>query len=217
MIQTLIQLFIKLFVFKTDREYSFEVHEPGAHSQLILQEIKTFREKQYSDKYPYLLAPLQLQIESKLALDERSYQVIARRKTNGAIIGSLRLTPFPFELTELNDQYIWNTAEFCQKLEIGRLITDPTVRNVGKKIMILAGIHSSENTHFEGFIGVSRSEKISYFQNFGMKVISNEIKLKGRPMNYRVIISDFNTMRSNVVKNFVARLIALPFISREKV
>lgn len=216
MVISLVQLFIKLFVFKTDREYSYEVHTPNNHSPKILQEIKVFRNKLYADKTPYLLSPLQSEIESKFNLDERSFQVIARRKSNGEIIGSLRLTPYPFELAALNDEINWSRPDFTNKLEIGRLLTDPSVRNVGKKIMILAGIHSSENTNFEGFIGVSRTERIEYFKNFGMKVISNEINLKGRPMKYFVINSDFNTMRSNVVKNFVSRLVEVPLLSREK-
>jgi hypothetical protein len=211
----LIQLFIKLFVFKTDKEYSFEVHEPGAHAPNILQEVQDFRKKHYTDRFPYLLSPLQAQIESKLQLDERSYQVVGRSKANGKIVGSLRLTPYPFELTELNDQYHLSKEEYGEKLEIGRLVIDPQFHNVGKKLMILAGIHSSEKTKFEGFIGVSRTEKISYFKNFGMRIISDEIQLKGRPMNYLIILSDFKTMRSNVMKNIVTRLITLPSFQRK--
>lgn len=209
MLSLLVQLFIKIFVIKADNDYSYEVHEPTSLNPLLIKEIETFRARLYNRKAPYLLAPTQIEIEKKLSLDERSYQVIARRKSNGELVGTLRLTPYPFEVTELTT-IDFNQPEYLDKLEIGRLLTDPSVRNVGKKIMILGGIHIVENTDFKGFLGVVRAEKIKYFKNFGMQVISDKINLKGRPHDYLAIISDFKTMRqavrTNILKNITVPL-----------
>lgn len=199
----IVQLFIKIFVIKADNDFSYEVHEPRLLSTILIEEINHFRAKLYSRKMPYLLAPTQIQIEEKLTIDQRSFHILARRKTDGAIVGCLRLTPFPFELTELYEDTTY--TDYQDQLEIGRLVTDPSVRNVGKKIMILAGIHAVENTNYKGFVGVVRAEKIRYFENFGMKIISPVINLKGRPHNYLTITSDFNTMRTSVRKNVLKR------------
>jgi hypothetical protein len=218
MTHKMIQLFIKLFVLKTDSDFYYEVHTPQDLTPTLLNEIQLFREKIYSIKCPYLLEKHQLEIERKLSLDERSFQVIARKKSNDLMVGSLRLTPYPFELTELSQHLDWSKAEYSKNLEIGRLLTDPTVRNVGKKILILAGIHASEKTNgYNGFIGISRTQNISYFKKYGMSVISKEINLIGRPTKYQVIQADFKTMRKNVLKNFVTRLMALPSLTKERV
>ncbi len=129
-------------------------------------------------------------------------------------MGCLRLTPYIFELSELCDVLDWR--DFQHKVEIGRLVTDPSVKNVGKKLMMLAGIYIVENTDFKGFVGVCKSEKIDYFKKFGMKVISEEISLKGRPHKYLIITSNFRAMRKNVMINFASRLAKLPFKSKEK-
>ncbi len=213
----LTQLLIKVLVINSDKEFSFEVHEPGSLSSHLLLQINNFRERNYSRKCPYLLAPEQSEIEARLALDERSYQFIARRKSTGEIVGNLRLTPYPFELTELSDHMIWDQPAYLKHLEIGRLLTDPSVRDVGKKILILAGIHASETSNYKGFIGVSRVESISYFKRFGMSPLSGQVNLKGRPKKYFIIHSDFKTMRLNVMKNYVSRLMTLPFFTKEKV
>lgn len=211
MLSILVQLFIKIFVIKADNDYRYEVHEPKSLNPLLIQEIETFRARLYHRKAPYLLSPTQNEIEKRLTLDERSYQVIARRKTNGELVGALRLTPYPFEVTELSS-IDFQKPEYLDKLEIGRLLTDPSVRNVGKKIMILGGIHIVENTNFKGFLGVVRAEKIKYFKNFGMQVISDKINLKGRPHDYLAIVSDFKTMRhsvrTNILKNITVPLTA---------
>ncbi len=216
MISTLAQFYIKVFVIRSDEDYSYNVHSPNDLSVEFLQEVSSFRSRHYEQSCPYLLSTSQAEIESKLLLDERSYHVIARSKLSGEIVGALRLTPAPFELSELFDISSLQEADYINKLEIGRLITNSSVRNVGKKMMMLAGIFSSENTTHNGFFGTCRAEKMTYFEKFGMKIVSQEVSLRGRPNTYFIISSDFKTMRINVLKNFVSRLSHNPFKSKDK-
>jgi predicted GNAT family N-acyltransferase len=208
-----IQSLMKYVVAQSDSGYLFEVYRPGEVPSFLLEKLVLFRDRQYSIHAPYLLDPYQKKIELNLDLDTRSHHILARKK-DGSVVGALRLTPYPFELTKLTDRCDLLSQELKQGLEIGRLITDPSVKDVGKKMMILAGVHAVENTPARGFVGLCRTEKLSYFKNFGMSEISEPTEIDGRPGLYYVIAADFATMRSRVLWNFVPRFGSKSFENR---
>ena len=210
MVTRLIQFYLKYFVIQADGQFCFEALSPGQISSEEMGELILFRARQFEQKSPHLLTEFQAELESNLALDQRSHHILARRK-DGSLIGALRMTPFPFEISAILDEANQLSDTLKLNLEISRLVTDSRVKNVGKKLLILAGLHAVETTSSLGFVGVCRVDKTSYFESFGMRKVGLPVKIKGRPFDYHLIAGDFSLMRLLSFWNYVTRLSQNPF------
>jgi hypothetical protein len=206
MLTSLVHFHAKHFFIGADANFAFEMHVPGELTTVLKKELADFRNHQFQNA-PYLLSDTQNEIETKLKIDNRSFHFVARKKTSYEIVGTVRLTPYPFELSELLQNSRINFTELKNKLEISRLVTDPSVRDVGKKLLLFAGIHAMEQASHDGFIAICQKEKMGLFKKFGMHALNGPEKVKGRPHDYFVIASNFRTMKKAVMKSYVTRLI----------
>jgi hypothetical protein len=141
--------------------------EPG----FGLAEIRAFREKLYATSAPYLLAPFQEAIEQRLQLDERSFHFVATHE--GQIVGTLRVTAPPFELSALSPEMAEAAAERPGHLEMGRLVVDPAFRRayVGEKLIFGAARWLCARTDVAGVVQICREERRSYFELYGLSPV----------------------------------------------
>lgn len=206
MITKLIHSWLMYSQIESDPLYSYEIFFPGTLTSELLKEINGFHKAQYQIKSPYLVEKDQELLDERLNITDQSYFILARTKIEGHLVGTLRLKSFPLEIAELIKSNKIDFSHYKNHLEVSRLVVSPTTRNVGKKIMIFAGIHTYQTTSYKGYIGVCKKEMIAYFENFGMFAVSPVINLNHRPNDYYIIASNFEKMTQMVLMSTVKRL-----------
>jgi hypothetical protein len=150
--------------------------------------IVKFRGEQNRLRAPYLEQPEQLEIEKRLRLDERSLHFALER--NGAIIACVRITPAPFEFSELSSQFAGRSAEFSGYYEFGRLCTDIALERKGfyaGMLVVKAARHIFMSDCAEGIVAVCRSERIAYMQKLGLDADPMSAFIPARASEYRLV------------------------------
>jgi|GEM_PF-5056954 len=140
-------------------------------NQNVLKEMDSFYLNELQKTAPYILGEKQIMLEKGLRIHQRSLYFVAR--LHGKVVAAVRLTPPPFELTQL----IQNTAgleslnlNFAQNyLEYSRLMTDPQIPNRGmlvSPLLLMAGLVAFRDYQAGGLIGLCRRNRESFFKKF---------------------------------------------------
>lgn len=138
-----------------------------------LQALKEFRRGQYeASSATYLNNVTQTQLETRLNLDERSRHFYARNRRG--VIATLRVTPHPFELSQLTAELSQVSALFQDYLELSRLVVAPEHRGsgVGKKLCYAAMLWAASG-EYKGFIAICREHRREEFSRFGLEPFEN--------------------------------------------
>ena len=144
-----------------------EILRPDEHT-LGVEKIRAFRDSQYRAIAPYLASPFQQEIETKLDLDARSLHFIAVQQ--GEMIGTLRITDQPFEISALSPELTERSAQLTGYKEISRLVIDPKRGSafVGEKLLFGAVRWLCAKTDARGFIMICRERRLRYFSYYGL-------------------------------------------------
>ncbi|MBS1964154.1 MAG: hypothetical protein JST04_18220 [Bdellovibrionales bacterium] len=152
------------------------------------ERVMKFRADQNRLRAPYLEDDVQLEIERRLRLDERSLHFVLER--SGEIAASVRVTPPPFEFSALSPILENRAEEFAGYYEFGRLCTDVAL---GRKaiyaglLVIKAAQHVFLHEMASGIVGVCRAERVSYMKKLGLNVDGEPAFVPSRQAAYRVI------------------------------
>jgi N-acyl-L-homoserine lactone synthetase len=103
-----------------------------------LERIVEFRHSQYCGRRDYLYAEEQQRIERRLRIDQRSHHFIA--ESGDRIVGSLRLTPGPFEFEALSPSLAAYGTGLAAHAELSRLVVESTAsrHNVTASLVVTA-------------------------------------------------------------------------------
>jgi N-acyl-L-homoserine lactone synthetase len=103
-----------------------------------LERILEFRRSQYCGRRDYLYAAEQQRIERRLRIDQRSHHFMA--ESGDRIVGSLRLTPGPFEFEALVPSLAAYGATLAAHAELSRLVVESTASrdNVTASLVVTA-------------------------------------------------------------------------------
>jgi len=144
-----------------------EILRPDEH-KFRLEEIRAFRDSQYRSSAPYLASPFQQEIETKLDLDGRSLHFMAIQQ--GEVIGALRVTDPPFEISALSPELAEASARLTGYKEISRLVVDAKRGSafVGEKLLFGAARWLCAKTDARGFIMICRERRLRYFSYYGL-------------------------------------------------
>lgn len=133
----------------------------------LWREIERFRHARYAEKQQYLFSQEQQEIEEKLQLDARSFHFIAR-DANDEIVGLIRLTPSPFELSELHPSFKRASKGCASYLEISRLLAHPNFRTLGQRLLLYSGRWAFMTAQYGGFIAICKQDLQRFMAKFGM-------------------------------------------------
>jgi len=158
-----------------EEEVPSSLRGPVSWQSEIGKKIQEFRDSQYHLVAPYLKGEFQNSIESRLALDERSFHFASVR--DDTVQGALRLTPAAFEMAELSDELKQASQHFSGYLEISRLLTTKTLRRqlVGEKLLLNAGYWACTTTEYKGFIAICRKMRRSSFERYGLVPFNEQL------------------------------------------
>jgi hypothetical protein len=153
-----------------------DILRPDEHS-FTLDQINAFRAAQYHTLSPYLLEPEQLAIDARCQLDERSQQFVAVHYPDPAfpdepaIIGCSRVTPAPFELSQLTPELAEAASHYPGYWELSRLVVDAQYSSgfVGEKLFMGAARWLCLTTDIPGFLLICKTRRKRYFEYYGLK------------------------------------------------
>ncbi|MCB9743068.1 MAG: hypothetical protein H6740_10740 [Alphaproteobacteria bacterium] len=153
----------------------------------------------------YLLSPEQQAIEARLRLDEVSWHL--RMRHEGALVGALRLIPYPFETAALVPELAPLLEQYQGFLELGRLMSTLPGRGVSRRMILASGLHIVRRTRAEGYIALLKPKNVDNFARFGMEVVREGIRVPMRPgSEYVLMASTMENCVSNVNRHvFFAR------------
>ncbi|NOK22038.1 GNAT family N-acetyltransferase [Corallococcus carmarthensis] len=163
-------------------------HLRGA-SAADVERIQRFRDAQYRERLSYMLSPEQLQIDWRLQLDERSAHFGA--SWGERLVGSLRITPAPFEFHALAGSLEEQAPRFRGYAEFSRLVVDPDARSAYvTPRLLLAACTWAMQEGYVGIIGLCRRASRTVFERYGLTAASEEqhsVPLRG-PQPYTLMM-----------------------------
>jgi hypothetical protein len=158
-----------------------DILRPDEHP-FTLADINAFRAAQYQTLSPYLLDSHQQAIETRCQLDERSQQFVAVTTTDALtispdtsskpdIIGCARVTPAPFELSQLTPELAEAASHYPDYWELSRLVVDAQYSSgfVGEKLFMGAARWLCLTTDIPGFLLICKTRRKRYFEYYGLK------------------------------------------------
>lgn len=166
---------------------SVDMVEPAKGFKTSLYfDVLEHRKKYYAISAKHLLAQEELNKESFYD----SHSVIFVAKSESGILSTLRLTPRPFELETLQSHSI-DFSLYDQHLEVGRLVTDPTLDHltsamVVKFLLCSAGLYAFEKQKAEGLVAICRPFRTSFFTKFGLQSLG-DVYSEERKIYYRFL------------------------------
>ncbi|MFP2896108.1 GNAT family N-acetyltransferase [Corallococcus sp. 4LFB] len=138
-----------------------------------VERARRFRDAQYRARLSYLLSPEQLQLDWRLELDERSAHFHASR--DGQLVGSLRITPGPFEFQALASSLDAEASRFQGYAEFSRLVVDPEARSPSVTPRLLVAACTWAMTEgYVGIVGLCRRAARTVFERYGLAASSEE-------------------------------------------
>ncbi|QRX84054.1 GNAT family N-acetyltransferase [Glaciimonas sp. PAMC28666] len=139
-------------------------------TQAPIAEILSFRKKQYRNRrLDYLCEIGTVEEENESRVDQRSHHFWA--EYNFEIIGSLRTTPHPFELTALAAAFSELATAYQSHLEFSRFVVRADTQNpiLSKKLLENAFLYARQQ--YLGVIAVCRTPQRRLFERFGLRAI----------------------------------------------
>ena len=143
-----------------------------ASAPLDIQRIKAFREVQYRDRLNYLLCREQQQIEQDLDIDGRSAHFSA--ESDGRIVGSVRITPTPFEFESLSPSLAAMRPIVSGHVELSRLVvtTGASQGHVTTRLLVAASAWAMV-AGYTGIVGLCRAETRTLLERYGLRPLSS--------------------------------------------
>jgi hypothetical protein len=148
-----------------------------------------FRTLQNQLRAPYLEEKHQVDIETRLQIDERSEHYALQ--LNGVIAACVRMTPMPFEFSALSEEFAARSLNFMGYYEFGRLCTDINLERKGFHAGILV-IKAAQklfemNEHAKGMVGICKTNRVAYMEKLGLKIDPRIVKLSIRQSEYHIL------------------------------
>lgn len=174
-----------------------------------IQRLQDFRAAQYRESAAYLNSGEQDELEQRLGLDARSFHFFA---TSGfEVLGTVRVTRHPFELTELTEELRATSAGFRRYLELSRLVVAPGRRGagVGKKLCYAAMIWAVTG-NYRGFIAICREQRRVEFQRFGLTPFENRTYVipQRHAGEYRFLWGDWRRITAGTARHYAKKRMA---------
>jgi predicted N-acetyltransferase YhbS len=139
--------------------------------EALLGRVLDFRSIRYRTKRQYLHAAEQLDIERRLRLDERSQHFVAQ--CGDRIVGSVRLTPPPFEFSALAPSLVAEAEAFATYVELSRLVVDPVAgRQKVTASLLVAACHWARAANYPGVVALCRRASRVIFERYGLSATS---------------------------------------------
>jgi N-acyl-L-homoserine lactone synthetase len=136
-----------------------------------LERITEFRDRRYPSRLGYLLCQEQREVEDALRLAQRSAHFCAER--DGRIVGTLRITPFPFELEALSSTLAELAPQFAGHAEISRLLVDDGERGSHATMgLLVVSCAWALHRRFDGVVGLCRKGTRIVFERYGLRAVS---------------------------------------------
>ncbi len=189
----------------------------------ILDQIIDFRNYQYASNHQHLINNGQYLIEKKMRIDERSFHFVAFAGDH--IVGCVRLTPAPFELSSLHPEVkkLNHKYEYGGYLEISRLIcaSDRLPRSrVGERLLLSAGKWALVSNRRKGLFAITRGNNHRKFSKYGFCIQNDQpFSVATRAgAGYNIISATFRDITANVVKNLISvKTNNTPLISKRRI
>lgn len=155
--------------------------------------IKDFREKTYSQRAPYLLGTEHLDLINEVELNERSYHFLGESKET--ILSTLRLTPYPFEITALFPQLDEQIQKnFSNYIELSRLISKNREQTL---FLFMQAALFAQKMGYTGFISICSPKNYQKFKKFGLQAYGEALEISYRNnQKYYIISANFTRLNS---------------------
>ena len=176
---------------------------PVSANSPAFDEILRFRLEQNHRSAPHLEDPVQLEIERRLQIDERSLHFSLER--NGRIVACVRATPAPYELSELSPKFAEHARGYPGYFEFGRLCTDASLKRRGFYAGILT-VKAARVVFMEedgaGIIAVCRPNRVAYMEKLGLEAGAEAVTVPARRSEYRLMAAS----RDRLLRYYFKRL-----------
>lgn len=155
-----------------------------------LEAIHEFRLSCYKEDAPYLIPSDESEFERERAFDLNSYHIVAKNE-EGNIVGTLRLLKRPFEMEQLN---LPENAKqgLDEYLEISRLVCSERKQGLGRRLLIMAGLWSIQQTTYRGFTAICKCHRLPMFRRFGLAPKASFPISERGGQTYHLIRADFS-------------------------
>jgi N-acyl-L-homoserine lactone synthetase len=176
-----------------------------ATSNEDLQQVYQFRIQQYAQALPYMLS--ELNDEGVDDFDHHSYTFGAW--WNDRVVGSIRLTPHPFETPSYVAE--GHMAEFLgeqwrsQYLEWTRLLVDPSapIRRLMPALIVFAGVQALTRTTYRRYFGYASTKVARLFRRFAFTASEHRFSIPRRgPHSYVMLKGDFTQSLHHLLDTF---------------
>jgi hypothetical protein len=172
-----------------------------------------FRTDQNEKRAPHLEHANQREIEERLRIDERSSHFAIAK--SGVIVACVRITPAPFELSELSPVFAKRGSDFKDYLEFGRLCTDLRLERkalYASMLVVWAARASFADGKFQGVVAVCRTNRVSYMEKLGLEADPYSVTVEPRQSDYRFI----HGSKDHLVNFYFDRLISFLYRRRAR-
>jgi len=187
-----------------------QVHGPltsHEHSELLYKAME-FRRANSISRAPYLYEDAQLEIEKELNIDERSFHFVVIK--DGEMMGYIRLTPMPFEISSLMPRSIISLANYHHYFEFSRFITANHVTNkryFALLLLLKAGHWLFAKKNAGGILGICKPNRLHYFKYFNLFPQNNEpVSITNRIGEYHFILGSKQDILFAISKMFIKKL-----------
>ncbi len=169
----------------------------------LLGDIVQFRQRMYSSKASYLLHPAQLAIETALQLDYRSIHFLALNSQSRQLVGTLRITPSPFEFSALSSELREIEQEFASYVEFSRFIVNQQDARPGLSLQLMAkGTLWALDSGSRGIVALCRRGPHRLFARFGLSPYRDRkfcIPSRGA-YSYDLLSASFNDIQRKIIR-----------------
>lgn len=164
--------------------------------------IPDFRREIYRRHSPHLLSPEQEALEQELDIDRTSHHFVAAR--DGAIVGTLRVKSWPFEISKLSPELSEAVAPLRDYAEISRFVVHPGMQgaHIGEKLFWGCLRWLCRQTRLEGIVWICRPAVLPYFLHYGLQPEAvRTVRIPGRGEgDYRLVAVDFGAILDAVLQ-----------------
>lgn len=184
-------------------------------SDEVMEAIREFRFSHCDT--PYLFNEFHQNLEQELKIDQRSYHLIAH--TRGEILGVMRVSPAPFEVSHLTPELHTKSQELSDYLEVSRMILSEEGRrkSVGL-ILCFSIVNWGRQTSHKGLIALCRPQNASRFGFLGFAPVTQEKFIIPHREDgvYRLLGSEWNKFMTRLELIFGKKLVESFWNSAER-
>lgn len=155
----------------------------------------------------YLFSDFHRELEERLRIEDRSYHLIAHR--GDEILGVMRVTPRPFEISELNTELCEDSQNLGNHLEVSRMILNKEGRRSWAGVILcFAVVKWGVQTGHEGLIALCRPSNAGRFGFLGFQPHTNKFYTipERESGQYKLLASDWNTFMKRLGMVFGSQL-----------